>query len=153
LAKPKAVRGYYRDVKVLAFPVPAKDRAVDPSTIQDLSDKLDAKGRLHWDVPAGDWGIERIGCTTTGVTNKPSPVSGQGLECDKFNPDAMRLHFDSLIGKLIGDVGEDAAKVFTTTHIDSWEVGTQDWTGRMEEEFAKRRGYALAPWLVALTGE
>ena len=37
------------------------------------------------------------------------------------------------------------------THIDSWEVGEQDWTPRMAEEFRRRRGYDLTAWLLALT--
>ncbi len=90
----------------------------------------------------------RIGCTTTGVTNKPSPRSGQGLECDKFNPEAIARHFEAFIAKLAEDVGPQAGKVFTSTHIDSWEVGSQNWTPRMAEEFRARRGYDLTPWLI-----
>ena len=37
-------------------------------------------------------------------------------------------------------------------HIDSWEVGSQNWTPRMREEFQKRRGYDLLPLLPTFTG-
>jgi hypothetical protein len=36
--------------------------------------------------------------------------------------------------------------------IDSWECSTQTWTPAMEQEFARRRGYALRLWLPALAG-
>ena len=29
------------------------------------------------------------------------------------------------------------------THIDSWEVGSQNWTPKFREEFKRRRGYGL----------
>jgi hypothetical protein len=150
LAQPAALHEYYRDLKVLAFPAPARgERASVPKEkIVDLTGRMDAAGRLKWEAPAGQWRVMRIGCTTTGVINKPSPRSGQGLECDKFNPEAIKRHFESFIAKLVDDVGPQVGKVFTSTHIDSWEVGSQNWTPRMAEEFRTRRGYDLTPWLV-----
>ena len=154
LPQPKALQQYYRDIKVLAYPAPAKGRgaAISKERILDLSAKLYTGGKLVWNVPTGAWQVLRIGCTTTGQKNKPSPQSGMGLECDKFNPEAMRRHFDGFLGKLVDDVGPSVGKVFSTVHIDSWEVGTQDWTPRMAEEFRRRRGYDLTPWLVVLAG-
>ena len=38
------------------------------------------------------------------------------------------------------------------THIDSWENGSQNWTPRMREEFQRRRGYDLFPFLPVITG-
>jgi hypothetical protein len=150
LPQPKALRDYYRDVKVLAFPAPVRGErtSVPKQKILDLSERMDATGRLKWDAPAGRWRVMRIGTTTTGVVNKPSPLSGQGLECDKFNPEAITRQFDAFIAKLADDVGPQVGKVFTTTHIDSWEVGSQNWTPRMAEEFRARRGYDLTPWLL-----
>ena len=42
--------------------------------------------------------------------------------------------------------------MFVSTHIDSWEVGSQNWTPRMREEFQRRRGYDLWPFLPVFTG-
>ncbi len=150
LPQPKALLGYYRDVKVLAYPSAAKGRreSVPKEQILDLTGKINAAGTLVWDAPAGQWQVMRLGCTTTGAKNKPSPLSGQGLECDKFSAEAMRHHFDAFIAKLAEEAGPQAGKVFTSTHIDSWEVGSQNWTPRMAQEFRARRGYDLTPWLV-----
>ena len=38
------------------------------------------------------------------------------------------------------------------THIDSWENGSQNWTAKMREEFQKRRGYDMLPFLPVMTG-
>jgi hypothetical protein len=36
--------------------------------------------------------------------------------------------------------------------LDSWEAGMQNWTDDMLNEFKKRRGYDLTPFLPFLTG-
>jgi len=150
LPQPRALLDYYRDIKVLAYPGAAKGRgeSVPQAKILDLTDRMNAEGKLVWDAPAGQWQVMRLGCTTTGSRNKPSPLSGLGLECDKFNPEAIRHHFEAFIAKLADDVGPRAGKAFMSTHIDSWEVGSQNWTPRMAEEFRARRGYDLTPWLI-----
>jgi hypothetical protein len=147
-----AAQQYYADLKVLAYPVIAKGGAIAPDKLIDLSDKMDATGKLNWDAPAGEWTVMRIGHVSTGKENHPAPVAGMGLECDKFSAEAIKRHFEGLIGMLADDVGPAAGKVLTYTHIDSWEVGWQDWTPRMAEEFKKRRGYDMTPWLITLAG-
>ena len=42
--------------------------------------------------------------------------------------------------KLLADVGPLAGKTVVSTHIDSWENGSQNWTTAMREEFQRRRG-------------
>ncbi|MDB6057212.1 MAG: hypothetical protein JWO95_1056, partial [Verrucomicrobiales bacterium] len=152
IQQPPSTLDYYRDVKVLAYPAVDRPLHTAKSAVLDITDKMSTDGTLTWDVPAGKWKICRIGCTTTGQKNKPAPESGTGLECDKFNPHAAEVHFNNFINKLADDVGPNLGKVLTTTHIDSWEVHSQNWTARMPEEFRKRRGYDLTPWLLAVTG-
>src|SRR5262249_43699157 len=82
---------------------------------------------LAWDVPPGNWTILRFGHTTTGKSNHPAPEGGLGLECDKLNQDAVKKVFDGLVGKLATVVGPLTGKSFVATHVDSWEVGSQNW--------------------------
>ena len=115
---------------------------------------MDRDGRITWDVPAGKWLLLRFGHTTTGVENHPAPGAGLGLECDKLSKEAAEAHFNALMGKLIADAGPLAGqgRTLVSTHIDSWETGSQNWTPRMREEFRTRRGYDLLPLLPVLTG-
>ena len=137
---------YYDDIAVLAFPA-TTNGVVAPDAVLNLTTKLDANGKLHWDVPAGQWIIERIGHTTTGSSTRPPVKGGNGLECDKLSREAMEVHFTNMIGKLIAEVGPLAGPTFSATHIDSWEVGSQNWTPKFREEFQKRRGYDPIPYL------
>ena len=179
LPQPRAVAGFYRDITVLAFPAVGGYRidniaskaafqvggvdwtaptnlppemVIDRSRLTELKARMSADGRLTWDVPAGNWTVMRIGHTSTGAENAPAPASGRGLECDKLSQEGIAANFAGMMGPLIGDVGRAAGKTLVTTHIDSWENGSQNWTARMQQEFQTRRGYDLLPFLPVLSG-
>jgi len=120
-----------------------------------VRDKIvDLTGKSSWDVPPGKWSIIRFGYSTIGTENKPVPQAGLGLECDKFSKTAAGVMSDGLMGKLIADNGKLVGENHTlvSTHIDSWEVGSQNWTPLMMAEFKDRRGYDLLPFLPVLMG-
>ena len=120
--------------------------------IINITDKMTPDGRLTWDVPAGNWTIIRVGHTSTGQRNATGG-GGKGLECDKFNPEAVRLQFDSWFGEAVRRAGPDVTKeVLKMLHLDSWECGSQNWSPVFRDEFKKRRGYDCIPYLIAMTG-
>ena len=119
--------------------------------ILDLTDKLDASGRLRWDVPAGDWTILRFGYTPTGSITGPSDEGGGGgLECDKLNPAAVETHFKNSLQPWFDD--KELNPLIQYVHVDSYEKGAQNWTARLPEEFKGRRQYDLRSFLPVLTG-
>lgn len=125
---------------------------VDPKKIIDLTADMDTKGHLHWQAPAGHWTILRIGHTSTGHTNATGG-GAKGLECDKFNPEAIELQFDHWFGEAIRQAGPElASQVLKIFHVDSWECGSQNWSPVFRKEFQKRRGYDLLRWLPAMAG-
>jgi len=143
-------KDYYADIALLAFP--ANTNGIMPAgAVTDLSAKLDANGLFRWSVPAGQWVVQRLGHTTTGSSTRPPVAGGNGLECDKLSRDAMTVHFENMMGKLVKAAGPLAGKSLVATHIDSWEVGTQNWTPRFRQEFRHRRGYDPLLWLPCLT--
>lgn len=183
LPRPKAVKDYYRDIAVFAFPTPAKPFSIpklaakSAATTEEiplrsefptletgavlprqrvvtLTEPSYKDGRLAWKVPDGAWTLLRIGHTTTGKDNHPAPLSGRGLECDKLSKEATEAAFAGLMSKIIQDskslVGRD--KTLVSTHIDSWEVGSQNWTPKFREEFQRLRGYDPFPYLPVLAG-
>jgi hypothetical protein len=131
--------------------VPAND-AVPLKNIINLSSKMDADGNLNWTAPAGQWMIVRIGHTSTGHTNATGG-GGIGLECDKFNAAAIKLQFDNWFAKAFSNTDPKLAKeVLKVFHVDSWEAGSQNWSSTFENEFSKRRGYNLHPYLLTMAG-
>ncbi len=190
LPEPEKIAGYYRDIRVLAFPTPAGQARIDhiaykavelptdfhymgrasllptraewpevpageaiaAKGILDLTERMGPDGRIAWDAPEGAWTILRFGHTSTGKENLPAPASGRGLECDKMAREGIEAHFAGLVGKLADELGPLVGKTFVSTHIDSWETGSQNWTKSLPDEFRKRRGYDLAPFLPVMTG-
>ncbi|MCY2990002.1 MAG: glycosyl hydrolase [Planctomycetota bacterium] len=153
-------RGHFsseRGVKT-SLPAPAKHPAltarqvIPKDQIVDLTDRLDANGKLAWEVPTGPWTVLRFGHTSTGANTRPAPEPGVGLECDKFDKAALDAHFHDFLGKLLADIGPLTGKSLISLHIDSWEMGPQNWTGKFPEEFQQRRGYDLRRYLPVMTG-
>lgn len=135
-----------------AVSTPEVKEGIDVGSIRNVTSYFkNTDNTLVWDVPAGHWVIVRLGYTTTGKTNHPSPKEALGLECDKLNRRAVKHHFDSFIGRLL-KLQPPQGKALRFLHVDSWEVGSQNWTEGFREEFRKRRGYDLLSYLVALTG-
>jgi len=137
------------------FPSSPPGASIDPARLIDLTDRLSADGRLDWDVPQGRWTVLRFGRTATGANTRPAPIPGLGLECDKLDKAALDAHFDAFIGALLREIGPrktGGGVGWTMIHIDSWEMGSQNWTGAFRDEFRRRRGYDPLPYLPAITG-
>lgn len=158
----------------------APGTSVDMNRIVDLTDKLGPGGRLAWRVPEGTWTIMRFGRRNNGAVTRPAPVPGLGFECDKFDAAAFDSHFEAYLGKLLDKTGlrkapaaalardpyarASAAEAdpqarlgapaagWTTIHMDSWEMGAQNWSPDFRAQFRKRRGYDPLPYLPSYTG-
>ncbi|HEY0865794.1 MAG TPA: glycosyl hydrolase [Fimbriimonas sp.] len=171
--RPETVAGFYRDIAVYAFPsvgsyripdirgkagyvrqefpVPTSYGVAPPGSAIDPAKMVRLK-EGEWQVPPGKWTILRMGHTSTGRVNLPAPKSGEGLECDKLSKEGAEAAFDGFMAKLIRENGPRVGKTLVRTHIDSWEIGSQNWTLRFPEEFRKRRGYDIFPYLPVFSG-
>jgi hypothetical protein len=123
-----------------------------PQQIVDLSERTAADGTLSWDAPDGAWKIIRYVVTNTGERLKvPSPHS-DGLATDHFNEHATLRYIREVVARLkpvLGDLSQSALKEL---YLASYEVRGNVWTPAFLAEFEKRRGYALTPFLPALSG-
>jgi hypothetical protein len=143
---------YIRQDAFSGEPAFSPETTIHRDQVVDLSSRMDGQGQLTWDVPDGKWVVVRFGHTSTGKMNHPAPKESLGLECDKLSKKAIEVHFAGLMGKLLEDQASVGGKSLTMTHIDSWEVGSQNWTAGFREEFQKRCRYDLLPFLPVLTG-
>ncbi|HEY5911815.1 MAG TPA: glycosyl hydrolase [Verrucomicrobiae bacterium] len=134
------------------YPELPEGAAIPRAQVLDLSSRLDQQGRLRWDVPVGSWTILRFGHTSTGRKNHPAPEGGLGLECDKLGKAGVKAAFGGLIARLAAESRSVAPGTLLSTHIDSWEVGSQNWTATLPRDFKKQRGYDLKKLLPVLTG-
>ena len=135
------------------YPQPDESNVIDRGKMIDLTNRLQKDGRLKWDVPAGQWTIVRMGRRSTGASSRPAPTPGVGFEHDKLDKAALDNHFRDYYGKLLRTLAPRAKRHgWTTVHIDSWEMGAQNWTPKFRAEFKNRRGYDPQPYYVTYTG-
>lgn len=126
--------------------------SVSSSEIIDLTDKLQADGTLRWNVPAGEWVVARFGMAPTNVQNAPASPEATGLEIDKMNAAHVRQFFNDFVGEALRRIPEADRQSFKTVVIDSYEVGSQNWTDGFADRFEASYGYDPIPWLPVLTG-
>ncbi len=121
--------------------------------VVDLTSQVKADGTLNWKVPAGNWKIVRFGYSLMGVTNHPASFEATGLEVDKLNPESVKAYFTNYLNQYkdatTGLMGKRGLGFMIN---DSYEAGSQNWTANLPQEFQKRRGYNMIPWLPVLTG-
>lgn len=180
-AKMEQWLAHYRDIAVLAVPVaeePAPQSAPSPASsptkttaaaekaaasqktrlwqrerMVNLTGKVDADGKLTWEVPPGKWQVVRV-ASALGCWLTHCPGAGPvGLEIDPMSAEAMEMHFAETGAKMIADAGPLVGKTLQYFQMDSWEIEAQPtWTPKMVQEFQKRQGYDLLPYLPVLLG-
>ena len=138
-----------------ATPGIARDAILDLSKCLKADGTLDAAATETTGLPpvarnTRCWRILRIGYTTSGKMCAPAPGNVRGLECDKLSKKGLDAHWSHMPHKII--YAKDGKGTVTVAIIDSWEVGGQNWTEAFPEEFARRRGYNIRPWLPAMVG-
>lgn len=127
--------------------------AIPTDDVVDLTAKMSADGSLNWTAPAGTWVILRVGYSITGRKNHPASPEATGLEVDKLDKVAVKKYIDTYLDMYKDATGgQMGAKGLEYMILDSYEAGHMTWTKTMPEEFLKRRGYAITPWLPVLTG-
>ncbi|HEV3202416.1 MAG TPA: glycosyl hydrolase, partial [Bryobacteraceae bacterium] len=90
-----------------------------------------------------------IASHTRQMVKRPA-VGAEGFVLDHYDPAAIQNHLKT--------VGEPMLRALAKTppyaiFSDSLEVYNSDWTANFLEEFRKRRGYDLTPYLPALAGD
>lgn len=131
--------------------------AVAPADIHDITDRIAADGTLEYAPPADgrEWAVVRVGMRDTQRSNQPTPNRpwrSTGPACDLMDAEVTKLHLDHYVQKIVDEEAKLGVKVIRDLVLDSWEQGCQNWTFRMEEEFAKRRGYSIRKYLPIYAG-
>ena len=138
-----AAKNYHRDVAVLAVP---DQEGFSSDKVINLTAKLNAAGRLQWDPPAGNWRILRFVQVPTYMRNE------WGYFNDSLSAEAMDKTWEVTMAPLLKEMTPQERQGLEGIEDDSWEAGKSAWTKLFPEEFKKRRGYDLTPYLPIIAG-
>ena len=151
----KELGGSATDCTPLLEDIPATpgEEATRTGEVLDLTGMFDAKSdRLLWEAPEGKWVVLRFGYTNNGHAVSTASGAWKGLVLDYLDADALRWYWHEVVDPIITDAGPLCGKSWKMVQTDSWELGGVNWTARLPEEFQKRRGYELRPWLPVIAG-
>ncbi len=148
------VRQYFKMPAVLAQNFEGEPSGIPAKEIIDITEYMAADGTLNWEVPQGAWTIMRFGRRNNGAITRPAPMPGLGFEADKMSAEAMKHHLENFMIPLIEKVQPDSTKQggWKMIHMDSWEMGAQNWTDGFREKFKALKGYDPLPYLPVYTG-
>ncbi|MEO6916661.1 MAG: glycosyl hydrolase, partial [Chitinophagaceae bacterium] len=145
---------YWKEYQWASQPVIKETNTIiQPADVIDISKFMDAKGKLSWNVPAGNWVIRRTGMVSTQVTNGPASKEGTGLETDKMSKKHIRSHFDAFLGQILVRIPAADRKTWKVVVEDSYETGGQNWTDGIMSQFKSVYGYDMLPFLPVMHGE
>ena len=135
--------------------VATPDQVVAKDSVRDVSAALKPDGSFVWNVPEGEWTLLRLGYAGSGYVNHPASAHGEGLEVDKLSAAAMDYHFEQYAGRLRRRLGPLAGQVKSGLNgilVDSFEVGSQNWTQGLEHTFRARCGYSPSAYFPVFAG-
>ncbi len=129
---------------------------VSSNKVIDLSKEIIGDS-IEYKFPKGKWCVVRFGSRNNGAITRPAPVAGLGFECDKMDTTAVSKHLNQFLGQIFKYVGfekrtNDEDGGIVAIHMDSWEMGAQNWTDNFRKEFIARRGYDPLPYYLAYYG-
>jgi hypothetical protein len=128
-----------------------------PAGLRDFSPGREAgtgalrSGRVRVPVPPGPHALY-VGLLETGFTHvKLGAPGADGPVVDHWSAAAVRRYLDhmstGLAPALGGRLGERLGGPLRASFVDSLELDHANWTDDLPAEFARRRGYELAPYL------
>jgi hypothetical protein len=119
----------------------------------DLTNFVDANGKLSWTAPAGKWTLYALFQGLHGKMVERAAPGGEGYAIDHFSSTAANNYFSYF---------DQAFKGYNLTNLrgffnDSYEVddarGQANWTSNLFAEFKNRKGYDLKNHLPELLGK
>ncbi len=143
----------------------AVDRQVEGNTIcaiavneaNNTSTVLEPEnGRLNWTAPEGQWQIQVIEqqyrTSATRSVNNPKVGAKDGTHalCDYLNPEAVAKFIEWTHEEYKKVVGDEFGKTVLGFRGDEPDYGIVPWTNTIIEEFMKRKGYDIRPYLASL---
>jgi len=113
----------------------------------ELKDKVQPDGTIEFEVPQGKH-ILYTGTYREGfiVVNIAAP-GGEGPVIDHMSKPALDKYLSHFENALEPYLGKQIGKNLRSLHCDSFEFTNANWTDDLAEEFEKRRGYSLEPYL------
>lgn len=125
----------------------------DAGEVADLTARVGPDGRLDWTAPSGRWTLHAIFAGWHGKLVERAAPGGEGNVIDHFSTDAIRSYLLAFDRAFDGRAPDGLRAFFNDSYEVDDATGEADWTPRLVDEFARRRGYDLRRYLPELLGK
>ncbi len=132
-----------------AFVSPSQGGALDPAATRELTEIKDGAVQIPAEFNAGGETLFFISSRTKQKVKRPS-VGAEGYVLNHYDREAVEAYLKNVCDRLIEPFGDHPPYA---VFCDSLECYLSDWTPDLLEEFQKRRGYDLKPYLPALVAD
>jgi len=110
------------------------------------------KGTIKWTAPQGKWELlliqHRFKTSVTRAANNPAHGKDTvNSLCDYLNPEATKAFLEFTHVQYKKYIGEEFGKTVLGFRGDEPDYGFTPWTPKLPEEFKKRKGYDIVPFL------
>jgi alpha-L-rhamnosidase len=137
---------------IAVFLAPVRENQVSWRDAKQLSPPM-VNGRLRISPPveiASNEDVIFFISSRTGMTVKRPAFGAEGFVLDHYDKNAIATHLHAVGDRFLEAFGDEPPyAVFS----DSLEDYGSNWTGDLMEQFLRRRGYDLTPYLPALVGD
>ena len=134
---------------------PAVLSAIAVNKENDQSQMLKIKNaKLNWTAPEGNWQIllVRYKYRTSVTRAGNNPTHGKDTLnslCDYLNPAAVKQFIEFTHEQYKKHIGSEFGKTFLGFRGDEPDYGFVPWTPALPEEFLRKKGYDVRPWVAA----
>lgn len=128
---------------------------LDVESVIDLTSQVD-DGELTWTAPEGDWRLFVYWMHGTGQTASPSVSVNYTVNyLERDGVDAVIAYWDDVVltPQLRRTIADNPRTQMYMDSLELWTFGAGGlfWGHSVADEFRRRRGYDIAPWLPFLT--
>jgi len=161
IAELKEPVGANEDLQALALeqvrfekPLPLQVLMVysDAGQTLNLTDRVDADGKLNWTAPAGNWTLYAVFQGWHGKLVERAGPGGEGDVIDHFSHSALDDYLRKFDRAFAGRDLNSLRAYFNDSYEVDDAAGNADWTPKLFDEFRQRRGYDVRDYLPALFG-
>jgi len=116
-------------------------------------------GKLNWTAPQGQWQVQlieqRFRTSATRSVNNPKVGAKDATHslCDYLKPEAVEKFIEWTHEHYKKVVGDEFGKTVLGFRGDEPDYGFVPWTDKLFDEFQKRKGYDIRPYLASISAK
>lgn len=145
---------YYKNVSLIAYPYSEKGIITDLSKIIEFDVSAFSGNEISVKLPEGKWILQRSVVVPLGQKMWSGGKNSKGFIMDHFSQKATQNHFNEVIKRLEGELGDLGKSALERLYLCSFE--SEDyvmWSPDLPEQFFSQHGYKIGKFLPALAGQ